>query len=175
MPTKQEYLTELISSVGIFVANLRWRAFHFLNPSNTNRKQTFGFKTTEPAPSVAELKDFENDMYDLVKCVKFKQNVPSTLQNTLKRNMQDMKEENRMYVAADKTNNYYKVTKERHEEMMMQNVTKDYKKCDETVLDKVNQEDKEIAKNLDLDNRIYAFSKREITRNAGLLILPKVS
>ena len=75
IPTKTEYLSELISSVGIFVANLRWRSFHFLNPSNSDRKETFGFKTTEPAPGVAELKDFENDMYDLVKNVKFKQNV----------------------------------------------------------------------------------------------------
>ena len=65
IPTKKEFLSELISSVGIFVANLKWRSFHFLNPSNTDRKETFGFKTTEPAPSVAELKDFENYIYDL--------------------------------------------------------------------------------------------------------------
>jgi hypothetical protein len=75
--------------------------------------------------------------------------------------MEEMKSEDRIYVAADKTNNYYKVSKEKHDEMMMQNVTKDYEKCDDTVLDRVNQEDKEIAKNLELDNRIYAFSKRD--------------
>ena len=118
-PTKQEHCSELIHSVGIFVANLRWRSFYFLNPSNTDRKETFGFKTTEPAPSVAELKDFENDMYDLVKNVKFKHNVSNTLQNTLKQNMNEMKNESRMYVAADKTNNYYKMLQEKYNEMKL--------------------------------------------------------
>jgi hypothetical protein len=114
IPTKQEFLSELISSVGVFVANLKWRSFHFLNPSNRTKKETFGFKTTEPAPSVAELKDFENDMYDLVKNVKFKHTITGTLQNTLKRNIWDMSEENRLYVAADKTSHFYKITKKKH-------------------------------------------------------------
>ena len=110
---------------------------------------------------MAELKDFENDMYDLVKNVKFKHNVSSPLQNTLKQNMREMSEENRMYVAADKTSNFYKVTKEKHKQMMHQNVTKEYKKCDDKVVDKVNSEDKKIAEKLELDERIYAFSKRD--------------
>ena len=69
IPANQEYLLELVSSVGIFAANLRWRCFHFLNPSNKDSKETFGFKTTKPAPGVASLKEFENDLYDLVKNV----------------------------------------------------------------------------------------------------------
>ena len=35
IPPKQEYLIELIRSVEIFVKNIRWRAFFFLNPSQT--------------------------------------------------------------------------------------------------------------------------------------------
>ena len=104
---------------------------------------------------------FENDMYDLVKNVKFKHNVSSPLQTTLKQNMRDMSEENRMYVAADKTSTFYKITKEKHKQMMHQNVTKEYKKCDDKVVDKVNSEDKKIAEELELDERIYAFSKRD--------------
>ena len=69
LPSKQEYLTKLINSVSIFISTLSWRAFHFLNPSNSNQKETYGLKTTEAAPSVAELKSFENDMYELVKNV----------------------------------------------------------------------------------------------------------
>ena len=110
---------------------------------------------------MAELKNFENDMFDLVKNVKFKQNMQNTLQNTLKQHMNEMKREDRLYVAADKTNNYYKVSKETYKELMMQNVNKEYKKCDDKVLDKVNKEDKTIAENLELDDRIYAFSKRD--------------
>ena len=61
IPSNQEYLLELINSVGVFISNLRWRCHFFLNPSNANPKETFGFKTNEPAPPVDELKVFEND------------------------------------------------------------------------------------------------------------------
>ena len=110
---------------------------------------------------MAELKHFENSMYELVKDVKFKHNVSNTLQNTLKHNMNEMKKEKRLYVAADKTNNFYKLSNEKYQEMMTQNITKEYKKCDDKVVDKVNKEDKGIAENLELDDRIYAFSERD--------------
>ena len=67
IPSNQEYLTKLINSVHVFVSAISWRAFHFLNPSTSKSKETYGFKTTEAAPSVPELKSFENDMYELVK------------------------------------------------------------------------------------------------------------
>ena len=59
IPSKQDYLLELINSVGIFVANLRWRCHFYLNPSNQNRKESFDFKTSKAAPSVPELTEFE--------------------------------------------------------------------------------------------------------------------
>ena len=107
IPKKEDYLTELISSVAFFVSNLRWRVFHFLNPSNlSSKKETYGFKTTEPAPSVVEIRDFENALYDLVKNVKFKPVQQTNLQTTLKENMLRMNESSNIFVPADKTNNY---------------------------------------------------------------------
>ena len=106
IPSKQDYLSELIFSVGVFIANLRWRAFFFLNPTEQSKKEKYGFKTTKPAPYVKELKPFEDSIYDLVKNVKFKQSPSNTLQNTLKQNMRDISHEDRVYVAADKTQNY---------------------------------------------------------------------
>ena len=79
--------------------------FHFLNPSNVNgKKETYGFKTTEPAPNVPEIRDFENSLYDLVKNVKFKRVKQTTLQPTLKESMIQMSESDNIFVAADKTN-----------------------------------------------------------------------
>ena len=75
--------------------------------------------------------------------------------------MNEMKKEKRLYVAADKTNNFYKLSNEKYQEMMTQNITKEYKKCDNKVVEKVNKEDKGIAENLELDDRIYAFSERD--------------
>ena len=75
--------------------------------------------------------------------------------------MKEMKRESKVYVAADKTTNYYKVTPEKHNEMLMKNISKEYKKTTETALKKVDKEDKKIASDLELEDRIYAFSKRD--------------
>ena len=69
-----------------------------------------------------------------------------------------MKRENKIYVAADKTTNYYKVAPEDHNEMLMNNITKEYKKSNETALKKVDKQDRNIANKLELDDRIYAFT-----------------
>ena len=82
IPSKQEYLSELIHSVGVFVANLRWRVFFFLNPVEGSKKENFTFKTTKPAPNVKELKNFEDSIYDLVKNVRFKPTPSNTLYRT---------------------------------------------------------------------------------------------
>ena len=63
IPPKQEYHLQLISSVETFMKNIKWRAFHFLNPMQSNQKQTFGFNSTKPAPQVAELKELENELF----------------------------------------------------------------------------------------------------------------
>ena len=36
--------------------------------------------------------------------------------------------ESRIYIAADKTSNYYKVGKEKYQELLDKHITKDYKK-----------------------------------------------
>ena len=106
IPRQKDYLLELIYSVGFFVANLRWRTFFFLNPSNYEKKETYGFKTTEPAPIVPELKDFEDDLYELVQNVKFCPTRQNFLQSTLKENMRELNNNDLIYVAADKIENY---------------------------------------------------------------------
>ena len=161
IPNKQEYLLELVSSVGIFVANLRWRAFHFLNPTiNSNSKETYGFKTSQPAPGVPELKEFENGIYDLVKNVKFKKYAPNNLQSKMKNDILDMNNNEKVYVAADETTNFYKLNPETHKELLENNITKDYKKANKDTITKVNKDDKKIAENLELEDRIYSFQKR---------------
>ena len=161
IPRQKDYLLELIYSVGFFVSNLRWRTFFFLNPSNYEKKETFGFKTTKPAPSISELKNFEDDLFELVKNVKFCQTKQNNLQSTLKENIRELNNSNLIYVAADKSDKHYKVTKDKHDEMMKKNITKDYKKTNVNDVDKVNKTDKKIAENYDLENRIYTFPPRE--------------
>ena len=129
IPPKQDYLIQLISSVEVFVKNIRWRAFHFLNPTQSNeQKETFGFNSTKPAPHVAELKDFENELFDLTKNIKFK-DFNNNFQTKLKKDVKDVEKETKLIIKADKTTNHYKVSHEDYSELLQKNITKDYKKA----------------------------------------------
>ena len=57
IPSQKDYLSELIHSTAKLSANLSWKVFFFLNPLNIERKENFGFPTTEPSPNVLELKN----------------------------------------------------------------------------------------------------------------------
>ena len=74
IPSKDEYLMQIIYSTEKFVRNLRWKAFFFLNPEKRGRqKEYFGFNSIraleEPIP---ELKLFEQRLMALVRDVQFR-------------------------------------------------------------------------------------------------------
>ena len=141
--------------------NIKWRAHHYLNPSNNyQRKETFGFRTTSPPPLVAELEELQDMLFDLVVGVKFK-NHSNDFQNKLKKDIKNIANEKKMIIAADKTTNFYKVTKEEHEELLERHVNKDYKKAVPTTIKDINKNDKEIASKLELSDRIYTTSQRQ--------------
>ena len=103
-------LGKLDSSSDKFVKNISWKAFFFLNPTEPrNRKETFGFNSTAPSPSnIPELKPFKNKMYELVRDIKFKAH-KNAFQHKLKEDVTKVTNDPRMYIAADKTTNFYKV------------------------------------------------------------------
>ena len=60
-------------------------------------------------------------------------------------------------VKADKSRNLYKMTAEDYEKLVQQNVTTEYKKAPNTKINKINKEAAEIARELDIDNRIDQY------------------
>ena len=74
IPNKKEYLMQLTHSLGIFVNNLRWRAGIHLRPKPfyNKSKENYDFKSLKNA-AVAELNEFEDKLYDLVKNIQFKE------------------------------------------------------------------------------------------------------
>ena len=64
VPTKMEYLMSLTHQVRSFVDRVRWRAFHILNPTNRESKETFGFNTISSSPKVEALEKFYIDIND---------------------------------------------------------------------------------------------------------------
>ena len=62
-------------------------------------------------------------------------------------------------VAADKTRNMYKLSKDNYNKIIKENITKTYQKVDSEVLTKINEEAQNIASKLDLDERIECITK----------------
>ena len=161
IPTKQDFLTQLISSSEKVVKNFKWKAYWFFNPTEPrNTKETFGFNSTKPAPFVPELKEFENKMYELVKDTKFKAH-KSQFQQKLKEDTSKVKSDDMMYVAADKTTNYYKVDKDSYNDLLQKQITKDYKKTNMEAVDEVTKVDKEIVTELDIEDRVYSTTAKQ--------------
>ena len=111
--------------------NIRWRSFFFLNPkATTENKETYGFKSTKPPPFVPELREFEDSMLNLVQNVEFKRFTCNTpFQKKLSEDVQKIKKDNKLYVVADKTINFYKLDPDTYNDLLKQNITKDYKKA----------------------------------------------
>jgi hypothetical protein len=161
IPTQREFIIELISSVEKFIKNLKWRAHYYLNPSQqTTQKKTFGFNSTSPPPKVAELEEIQDMLYDLIINIKFR-NYSNQFQNQLKKDTKEIAKEKRLFIAADKTTNFYKLTNEKHDELLQKNITKDYKKADAEIVKDITKADKKVAAELELDDRIYCTSERQ--------------
>ena len=130
IPSKKEYLKELTHSVEKFVRNLRWRAHFFLNPNDRPSKETYGFKSIRAPPQIKELKQFEDRLFTLIRNIEFRP-YTNTFQEKLRRDIKVIEDSDDVFVAADKTTNYYKLTPAEHDELLQKNIQKDYKKVKE--------------------------------------------
>ena len=75
--------------------------------------------------------------------------------------MKTIETESKMFIPADKTRNYYKLTKEKHDELIQKHITKDYKKCSKRTVQNITKNDKKMATKLELDDRIYKTKEKQ--------------
>ena len=156
----KEYLRCVIENTESFLRCMRWKAFHFMNPTELSTKETFGFKTTKSRAPIKELNNFENKMLTLIRNIEFK-NSNCEFQNELSQDTKKIKEENKLLIAADKTTNFYRVDSTSYNQLLKSSITKSYKKAPTNSVDKIISEEKKIAKKLDLDNRIDALVEKD--------------
>ena len=156
----KEYLRCLIEKTESFLRRMRWKAFHFMNPTEPSTKETFGFKTTKSPAPIKELNNFENKMLTLIQNIEFK-NSNCEFQNELSQDTKKIKKDNKLLIAADKTTNFYRVDSTSYNQLLKSSITKSYKKAPTNSADKIISEEKKIAKKLDLDNRIDALAEKD--------------
>lgn len=108
---------------------MRWKAFH-TTPAD---KKTFGFKSKNCPPSVEEMRTFEERMINIMKNIAYK-DVRCQFQQDLKKDMSSIKNEERLFVKADKSANFYKLDAPEYNRLLNDNITKTYKKAEKKMM-----------------------------------------
>ena len=124
----------------------------------TNDKETFGLNTSNAPPIVKELKSLQDGLVDMAKNIKFKRK-NNQFQNKLRADLNNIRKDKNIYVAADKTRNFYKMSKENYTNFLNNNITKDYKKADESVIEAITKEDMKTKVATVLLDTLYNGSK----------------
>jgi len=165
LANKSKYLQTLIEKTQSLIHRMRWKAFFFLQNHDTtsNDKETYGFKSKRPPPHVSALDEFEDNMLNMIQRVEFKTNSTTTnsLQTKLDKDVQQIRQDKKIYVKADKTTNHYKAEPQDYLNLLQKNVTKAYKKSNKSNPDSITSVDKKIAQDLTLDDRIEVSASRD--------------
>ena len=121
---------------------------------------TYGFKTRYCPPVVDELTSFENDLMIMIKNIQFK-SIKNDFQNKLKEDINEIKNSNKIFVAADKSRNICQMEKEQYNKLLHENITKTYKKTNKNRINAINKTAKKIASDLELEDRIDKMQESE--------------
>ena len=99
-------------------------------------------------------------MYELVRDIKFKAH-KNAFQHKLKEDVTKVTNDPRMYIAADKTTNFYKVDEHTYNELLEKHIHKDYKKTTTEAVKEVSKVDKEIVTKLEIADRVYSTTGKQ--------------
>ena len=159
LPSRSEYMKNFIEKTEHFLRRMRWKAYHFLNPTESSAKETYGFKSRKSPPRISELIPFEDAMLNLIQNIEFK-DVKCNFQNQLNSDIKNkIRKPDSLLIPADKTTNYYTMNPASYDKLIKENVTKTYKKSSDCVADKLDAKSASIAKHLKLDDRIEKLAK----------------
>ena len=96
----------------------------------------------------------------MIENIKFR-HTNSTFQTKLTQDLEEIKSMPEALMPADKTTNYYAVTKNDYNKLLLENITKMYKKANNNLPQKINSEAKTLAKNLGVEDRLNVMAKQQ--------------
>ena len=77
----------------------------------------------------------------------------------MKADIESIKRSKNIFIFADKTNNLYKTDIKNYNKLLINNISKTYKKSDSTIFNTINREAKNIAERYDIAERVDCFAK----------------
>ena len=161
LPAKNEYLKRFIEKMEHFIHRMRWKAHHFLNKTESTANESYGFKSKNSPPQSNELLPFEDAMAQLIQNIKFK-DTKCSFQSKLNSDIKNkIKKPDTLLIPADKTTNFYTMNPSSYDKLIMENITKTYKKSGDELVEKLDAQSARIADRLKLDDRIEKLAKKE--------------
>ena len=161
-PDETSYKLKLVDKIENVIKRIRWKAHFFIKGTDDEptRNEHFGFKSRHYPPQCIELHEFEKDLLNVIKSIKFRK-LNNAFQLKLKSDITKIKESNNVLVFADKTNNIYEMNSQEHDKFFKDNITKTYKKAPVKLEQSINLEAKNVAKKLNIDDRVEYLAKRQ--------------
>ena len=142
------------------VTRMRWKLFWSKNDKPPEGSKTFGFKSTAKAPPDPSLKEFEHELFDMIRSLETRA-VHDELQDRMKKDLEFINSlENEVIVAADKTSNFYIMKVEEYKKHLHKEVTKCYKKVDHAVVENIDEDSAQFARSLKLDDRVEGTAEK---------------
>ena len=106
------------------------------------------------------MKEFENDILTMIENIEFRR-VSDEFLKKLDEDIRKINSSEKIFVPADKTQNFYQIDKYTYDKILTENVTKTYKKSSTTLPNKINMEAKRIAKKFSIDDKMEIMAQQQ--------------
>ena len=110
IPSKHQYKIQLILKSEKTMKRMRWKCLECLGKLTSNNVKSYGFKSVKCSPSIQEMTDFENDLQQIIKSVKFRQ-ISNSFQGKLKKDIEHIKKVRRFLFLPRNQEIYTKSSK----------------------------------------------------------------
>ena len=100
-----------------------------------------------------ELVPFKNDLIDMLKVIEFRK-VKNQFLTKMKNEIKTVKQSKKTLTFADKTSNMYRLSKEKHEQLLTNAVTSNYEKTNNSIKKKINMTGKQVLKSNEILKRV---------------------
>ena len=80
---KKQYLKRMLEKVESVIRRMRWKIFFYENPDKRVDKERYGFKSSKAPPKNKRLEAFENDLYEMVRSIRYLNNHRDAFQKQL--------------------------------------------------------------------------------------------
>ena len=161
--TERQYKLKLIKKIETVIKRMRWKAFYFEKSDTRNNSKNiyYGLSSDKIPPPYETLELFQKDLFSLVEKTKFRK-INCEFQDKISSDMKDIiTSSKKTLIPADKISNFYKITKQKYEQLFHNSITKTYKKANSSITKSINEQSKKIANKKNILDRIQVNGKEE--------------